>query len=151
MNLRVQINNLLNNKRVFRAATAISSSPARTIEGISYYYRKRRATPRDGRFPALILTLIEAPAILPFVGKVWLMVRTAFTPLELVRSSSRWQRLAAIKKKSGHGRPHRQRAAVPDRLWRSHLYLNAWLQVVYFVMSIHGWYEWLTAARIRPS
>lgn len=27
--------------------------------------------------------------------------------------------------------------------WRSHLYLNAVLQIVYFVMSIHGWYEWL--------
>jgi nicotinamide mononucleotide transporter len=27
--------------------------------------------------------------------------------------------------------------------WRSHLYLNAGLQVVYFVLSIHGWYEWL--------
>ena len=27
--------------------------------------------------------------------------------------------------------------------WRSHLYLNASLQVVYFVLSIHGWYEWL--------
>lgn len=27
--------------------------------------------------------------------------------------------------------------------WRSHLYMNAWLQVVYFALSIHGWYEWL--------
>ena len=27
--------------------------------------------------------------------------------------------------------------------WRSHLYLNAGLQIVYFVLSIHGWYEWL--------
>ena len=26
--------------------------------------------------------------------------------------------------------------------WRK-LYLNAWLQIVYFVLSIHGWYEWL--------
>jgi len=23
------------------------------------------------------------------------------------------------------------------------LYLNAWLQIVYFLLSIHGWYEWL--------
>lgn len=23
------------------------------------------------------------------------------------------------------------------------IYLNAWLQIVYFVLSIHGWYEWL--------
>ena len=27
--------------------------------------------------------------------------------------------------------------------WRSHIYLNAGLQVVYFLLSIHGWYEWL--------
>ena len=27
--------------------------------------------------------------------------------------------------------------------WRSHLYMNAGLQIVYFVLSIHGWYEWL--------
>ncbi len=27
--------------------------------------------------------------------------------------------------------------------WRTHLYLNAWLQVIYFILSIHGWYEWL--------
>jgi hypothetical protein len=32
----------------------------------------------------LILTVIAASTILPFVGKVWLMIRTAFTPLELV-------------------------------------------------------------------
>lgn len=27
--------------------------------------------------------------------------------------------------------------------WRAHLYANALLQIVYFVLSIHGWYEWL--------
>ena len=27
--------------------------------------------------------------------------------------------------------------------WQTHLYLNAGLQLVYFVLSIHGWYEWL--------
>ncbi len=27
--------------------------------------------------------------------------------------------------------------------WRSHLYLNAGLQLIYFALSIHGWYEWL--------
>ncbi len=27
--------------------------------------------------------------------------------------------------------------------WREHLFANAALQVVYFVLSIHGWYEWL--------
>ena len=33
--------------------------------------------------------------------------------------------------------------------WRAHLYLNAWLQVVYFVLSIHGWYEWLHGGEHR--
>ena len=27
--------------------------------------------------------------------------------------------------------------------WQAHLYANAALQVLYFVLSIHGWYEWL--------
>ena len=27
--------------------------------------------------------------------------------------------------------------------WRAHLYANAWLQVFYFLLSVHGWYEWL--------
>ena len=27
--------------------------------------------------------------------------------------------------------------------WRAHLYANAILQIIYFVLSIHGWYEWL--------
>lgn len=27
--------------------------------------------------------------------------------------------------------------------WHKLIYLNAWLQIVYFVLSIHGWYEWL--------
>ena len=93
----------------------------------------------------MILTLIEAPTILPFVGKVWLMIRTAFTPLELVAVvftlANVW---LAIKEKMWTWP-----AGIVSVLlylivfWRSHLYLNAWLQVVYFVMSIHGWYEWL--------
>jgi nicotinamide mononucleotide transporter len=39
--------------------------------------------------------------------------------------------------------------------WRAHLYANAWLQVLYFALSIHGWYEWLhggvnkTARQVR--
>jgi nicotinamide mononucleotide transporter len=28
-------------------------------------------------------------------------------------------------------------------LWHQQFYLNAWLQLVYFGLSIHGWYEWL--------
>ena len=27
--------------------------------------------------------------------------------------------------------------------WQSHYYLNFGLQIVYFILSIHGWYEWL--------
>jgi len=27
--------------------------------------------------------------------------------------------------------------------WRAHLYANALLQVFYFALSIHGWWEWL--------
>jgi nicotinamide mononucleotide transporter len=27
--------------------------------------------------------------------------------------------------------------------YRAHFYANAGLQIVYFVLSIHGWYEWL--------
>ncbi len=27
--------------------------------------------------------------------------------------------------------------------WRAHLYANAVLQLLYFALSIHGWYEWL--------
>ena len=27
--------------------------------------------------------------------------------------------------------------------WRAHLYANALLQILYFALSIHGWYEWL--------
>jgi nicotinamide mononucleotide transporter len=33
--------------------------------------------------------------------------------------------------------------------WRTALYLNAALQVVYFVLSIHGWYEWLHGGENR--
>jgi nicotinamide mononucleotide transporter len=27
--------------------------------------------------------------------------------------------------------------------WQAHLYANAILQILYFILSIHGWYEWL--------
>lgn len=33
--------------------------------------------------------------------------------------------------------------------WQNHLYLNAYLQIVYFVLSIHGWYEWLRGGENR--
>ena len=93
----------------------------------------------------MILTLIESSSVLPLVGKVWLMIRTAFTPLELVAVVFTLVNVwLAIKEKMWTWP-----AGIASVLlylivfWRSHLYLNAWLQVVYFVMSIHGWYEWL--------
>ncbi len=33
--------------------------------------------------------------------------------------------------------------------WRAHLYANAWLQVFYFLLSVHGWYEWLHGGKNR--
>jgi hypothetical protein len=39
MSLRLQINNLLNNKRIFPSGYSyLFLTPQRTIEGISYYY-----------------------------------------------------------------------------------------------------------------
>jgi outer membrane receptor protein involved in Fe transport len=39
MSLRIQINNLLNNKRVFPSGYSyLFLTPQRTIEGVSYYY-----------------------------------------------------------------------------------------------------------------
>ena len=33
--------------------------------------------------------------------------------------------------------------------WRAHLYANALLQLLYFALSIHGWYEWLHGGKNR--
>ena len=38
---------------------------------------------------------------------------------------------------------HRRVLLYLSFFWHTHLYLNAGLQIVYFVLSIHGWYEWL--------
>jgi hypothetical protein len=39
MSLRLQVNNLLNNKRVFPSGYSyLFLTPQRTIEGVSYYY-----------------------------------------------------------------------------------------------------------------
>ena len=80
------------------------------------------------------MTLIAA-VITP--ANIWLAIRTAFTPLELVAVvftlANVW---LAIKEKIWTWP-----AGIVSVLlylivfWRSHLYLNAWLQVVYFVMS----------------
>jgi nicotinamide mononucleotide transporter len=87
--------------------------------------------------------ILIAAVITP--ANIWLAIRTAFTPLELVAVvftlANVW---LAIKEKIWTWP-----AGIISVLlylivfWRAHLYLNAGLQVVYFVMSIHGWYEWL--------
>jgi len=33
--------------------------------------------------------------------------------------------------------------------WRAHLYANALLQILYFILSIHGWWEWLHGGEHR--
>jgi nicotinamide mononucleotide transporter len=33
--------------------------------------------------------------------------------------------------------------------WRAHLYANALLQILYFILSIHGWWEWLHGGQDR--
>jgi nicotinamide mononucleotide transporter len=33
--------------------------------------------------------------------------------------------------------------------WRAHLYANAVLQIFYFALSVHGWYEWLHGGKNR--
>lgn len=88
------------------------------------------------------MTLI---AIVITPANVWLAIRQAFTPLEMAAVIftliNVW---LAIKEKIWTWP-----AGIASVLlyfvvfWRSHLYLNAGLQIVYFVMSIHGWYEWL--------
>jgi nicotinamide mononucleotide transporter len=87
----------------------------------------------------MFLAAVMTPA------SIWSAIRTAFTSLELVAVvftlANVW---LAIKEKIWTWP-----AGIISVLlylivfWRSHLYLNAGLQVVYFVMSIHGWYEWL--------
>ena len=33
--------------------------------------------------------------------------------------------------------------------WQAHLYANAILQILYFTLSIHGWYQWLHGGKNR--
>lgn len=89
--------------------------------------------------------MIFVAASLPSLADAWLAVKQTFTPLEMVAVlftlANVW---LAIKEKIWTWP-----AGIVSVLlylvvfWRSHLYLNAALQIVYFVMSIHGWYEWL--------
>jgi len=93
----------------------------------------------------LIYTALLVAATLSTAAKIWLAVRTAFTPLELVAVvftlANVW---LAIKEKIWTW-PTGIASVLLYLIvfWKSHLYLNAGLQIIYFVLSIHGWYEWL--------
>jgi len=93
----------------------------------------------------LTLTLIEIGTALSALGKAWLIVRTAFTPLEMLAVLFTLANVWLAIKENIWTWP----TGIASVLlylavfWRSHLYLNAGLQIIYFVLSIHGWYEWL--------
>jgi nicotinamide mononucleotide transporter len=93
----------------------------------------------------LTLTLIEAGAALSALGKLWLVVSAAFTPLEMIAVLFTLANVWLAIKENIWTWP----AGIASVLlylvvfWRTHLYLNAGLQIIYFVLSIHGWYEWL--------
>ncbi len=93
----------------------------------------------------MTFTFLELAAFVVTPAKIWLAIRTAFTPLELVAVlftlGNVW---LAIKEKIWTW-PTGIASVLLYLIvfWRSHLYLNAGLQIVYFVLSIHGWYEWL--------
>jgi nicotinamide mononucleotide transporter len=79
-------------------------------------------TPADLWIALKAMTLLEIVAVLFTLANVWLMVKENI-----------WGWPAGI---------------ISVLLYlvvfgRSHLYMNAALQIVYFVLSIHGWYEWL--------
>ncbi|MEA2238937.1 MAG: nicotinamide mononucleotide transporter [Thermoanaerobaculia bacterium] len=79
-------------------------------------------TPADLWIALKAMTLLEIVAVVFTLANVWLMVKENI-----------WGWPAGI-------------ISVLLYLvvfWRSHLYMNAGLQIVYFVLSIHGWYEWL--------
>ena len=76
-------------------------------------------TPADLLIALKAMTLLEIVAVLFTLANVWLMVKENI-----------WGWPAGI-------------ISVLLYLvvfWRSHLYMNAALQIVYFALSIHGWY-----------
>jgi nicotinamide mononucleotide transporter len=93
----------------------------------------------------LTLTLIEAGAALSALGKVWLIVSNAFTPLEMIAVLFTLANVWLAIKENIWTWPTGIASVLLYLFvfWRSHLYLNAGLQITYFVLSIHGWYEWL--------
>jgi nicotinamide mononucleotide transporter PnuC len=88
------------------------------------------------------MSLINVVAFTP--ADLWLALK-AMTPLEIVAVIFTLANVWLMVKENIWGWP----AGIISVLlylivfWRSHLYMNAGLQVVYFVLSIHGWYEWL--------
>ena len=90
-------------------------------------------------------TIIGIAVIFPTPENLWLAIRTAFTPLEMAAVIFTLANVWLAIKEDIWTWP----AGIASVLlylvvfWRAHLYLNAGLQIVYFVLSIHGWYEWL--------
>ena len=93
----------------------------------------------------MTLTLIEAGAAISALGKLWLIVSAAFTPLEMIAVLFTLANVWLAIKENIWTWPTGIASVLLYLVvfWRSHLYLNAGLQIIYFVLSIHGWYEWL--------
>lgn len=93
----------------------------------------------------MTFALVGIAAALPMLGRVWLAIQTAFTPLELVAVVFTLANVWLAVKEKMWTWPTGIASVLLYLVvfWRTHLYLNAGLQVVYFVLSIHGWYEWL--------
>jgi len=93
----------------------------------------------------LTFTLISLVTGVPTLAGVWLAIRQTFTPLEMIAVLFTLANVWLAIRENIWTWP----TGIASVLlylavfWRSHLYLNAGLQIVYFVLSIHGWYEWL--------
>jgi len=90
-------------------------------------------------------TLIGTVAIFSELAKVWLAIRSNFTPLEMAAVVFTLANVWLAIKENMWTWPTGIASVLLYLVvfWRSHLYLNAGLQIIYFVLSIHGWYEWL--------
>ena len=93
----------------------------------------------------MTFTLIGIVTSVPTLAGVWLAIRQTFTPLEMIAVIFTLANVWLAIRENIWTWP----TGIASVLlylavfWRSHLYLNAGLQVVYFALSIHGWYEWL--------
>lgn len=93
----------------------------------------------------MTFTFIVAVTTFSTLAKVWLAIRSNFTPLEMAAVVFTLANVWLAIKENMWTWPTGIASVLLYLVvfWRSHLYLNASLQVVYFVLSIHGWYEWL--------